>query len=335
MQKFVVNVEYVGYRIDKYLIEQKINMLYSRSMIEKLLLSENILVNSKLCKRKSHKLKYGDTIDIIRESVDLQRENYPQKENIELNIVYEDEYLAIINKPAGLIVHPCPNNDRGTIVNALLFHFDSLSINDLKRPGIVHRLDKDTTGLLIVTKDNNTHSKMSQLFMQRKVEKYYLCVVLGVPNPLNGTIDLPIGRHKTQRMKMAICEDGKRAISHYRTLIDFEFYSFLEVKIETGRTHQIRVHLNAINTPIVGDAVYSTNQRIFEKCPFYKQNDLKKYIKNNDFNLMLHATRLKFVHPFTNDYLDVSVGPPDSINIFLDFLKSSFEYCYINQNNNQ
>ncbi|MCL1827139.1 MAG: RluA family pseudouridine synthase, partial [Candidatus Cloacimonetes bacterium] len=247
---FKVDSEYDSYRIDKYLLEQNHSSLYSRSFIEKLINTEKVFINSAFCKKKCQKLKQDDVINVLIDPLTMPASELPQKEDINLDIVYEDKYLAIINKPAGMTVHPAKSNRTGTLVNALLFHFDELSQNDFQRPGIVHRLDKDTTGLVIVTKDNKTHFEMSQLFIERRIEKYYLCICLGVPDPLVGKIEMPIARHQTNRLKMAVHPEGKDALSYYKTLIDFEYFALLEMRIETGRTHQIRVHLEAKNHPV-------------------------------------------------------------------------------------
>ena len=327
MITFKVTEEFDGCRIDKFLIEQENEILYSRTLIDKLIKGEKIFINSVFCKKKSHKIKVNDRIIVNIDETIKQEQLPPLKENIHLNIIYQDEYIAIINKPAGMTVHPAPGNKNGTLVNALLFHFDELSQSHLFRPGIVHRLDKDTSGLLIITKDNKTHFEMSELFMNRQIEKYYYAICSGAPDPLSGTIDLSIGKSKNSKLKMCVREDGKKAISHYKTLINFEYFSLLEIRIETGRTHQIRVHLDSLNHPIVGDELYSSTIKSLSRCPSYKLSLLKSFLKKLEKKQMLHAYRLCFTHPSTNKKIDISIEMRDEMKKFLKFLKENFEYC--------
>ena len=267
-------------RIDKYLIEV---LEISRSKIQKMIENGNILVNNKSVKnsyivRVDDEIKvtdYVDNIDIV-------------PENIDLDIVYEDDYLLVVNKPSGMVVHQAPGHYSGTLVNALMYH-TNLSNNDI-RPGIVHRIDKDTSGLLLVAKNDEIHEYLSNEISKRKVSRKYVALVQGVINNDTGTIDAPIGRDLIDRKKMAVTDiNSKDAITHFRVLERYKNATLIECTLETGRTHQIRVHMSYIGYPIVNDPVYGK----------------KKVI--NDYGQMLHAKTIGFVHPITNKYMEFSV----------------------------
>ena len=280
-------------RLDQYLKEE---LDISRSKVQKLIKEEKIKVNGKVV-NSSYKVKMDDLIEVHDE---LNFEINIEKEDIPLDIVYEDEYLLIINKKCGMVVHPAPGNYSGTLVNALLGKF-SLS-NDAIRPGIVHRIDKDTSGLLVVAKDDKTHFLLSEMIKKKEVERLYLAIVDGVIKNETGTIDAPIGRDPNNRQKMLVTDvNSKDAITHFRVLKRFKNNTLIECKLETGRTHQIRVHMQYIGFPISNDPVYNKSK------------------KTTPFGQMLHSKSIRFVHPITKKELYFECDVPKE---FKDFLKS-------------
>ena len=284
-------------RIDKYLIEE---LEYSRSKIQRMIENNSILVNDKPVKN-SYTLHLGDEITI--------NENYTEEieitpEDIPLDIYYEDEYLLVVNKPSGMVVHPAAGNQEKTLVNALMFHCNNnlSSINGEVRPGIVHRIDKDTSGLLLVAKTDEVHASLAEQIANKTVTRKYIALAQGIINEDTATIDAPIGRDANNRKKMAVTDsNSKDAITHLRVLERFEKATLIECKLETGRTHQIRVHLNYINHPIVNDPVYG-----------YKRLD------DEEFGQMLHAKTLGFIHPITKEYLEFTSNPPKRFEEILD-----------------
>ncbi len=330
--KVIVENQAEFVRVDKYIVSLQHKSLYSRTLIDKLIENKSVKVNNMLCEKKSFLVKEGDAINITVPDFDICNE-IPEKENIPLSIIYEDDFLAVIDKPYGLTVHPAPGNYTGTLVNALLFHFeDSLEITDNNtRPGIVHRLDKDTSGLIVIAKDNKTHHDLSKLFMERKINKTYLCFSLGVPKQLTGVIDLPIARHKTDRKKMCISETGRSAVSSYETLIDFEYFSFLKIKIMTGRTHQIRVHLESIHHPVIGDDLYNSNRRIIGSVPVQEQLKLKFFLSKYVQRQLLHAYELSFIHPVSGEQMIFISEIPDDFKNIIKFFKNHFNYYIVNE----
>lgn len=281
----------IGARLDKYLTEQIPDQ--SRSYIQKLLDDNFITVNGKSAK-SNYKLRAGDTITVeIPEAEELDIE----PENIPLDIVYEDDDIIVINKPKGMVVHPAPGHTSGTLVNALMYHCkDSLSsINGVLRPGIVHRIDMDTTGLLVACKSDQAHRVLSDKFKVHDIHRVYTAIVYNQFATDEGTIDKPIARHKTDRKKMAIDSNGRHAVTHYRVIERLkQNFSLVECELETGRTHQIRVHMASINHPLLGDEVYGPKQR-----PFATQGQV------------LHAGVLGFDHPITGEYMEWHADLPD------------------------
>ena len=263
-------------RVDNFL--QKKLEERSKNYIQKLIKEEMVKINGNIASKKSQKVKIGDKIELnyLEEKVlDIVAED------IEIDIVYQDEDLAVINKKAGMVVHPAPGNYEGTLVNAIMYHFKDLSaINGVIRPGIVHRLDKDTSGLIIIAKNNKTHQILTDMFKERKIKKNYLAIVTGGFKDRKGRIDSAIGRNPKNRKKMAVVSGGKRAITNYKVLESKEGNTLLMVDIETGRTHQIRVHMKFLGKPILGDAVYGKEDKIAKRQ-------------------MLHAYSLEFKHPIT------------------------------------
>lgn len=277
-------------RLDSYIAERVEDV--SRTQIKTLINEGLILVNNEI-KKSSYKVNKGDSIN-IKIPKDEEPEVLP--ENIDLEIIYDDEDLLVVNKPQNMVVHPATGNYSGTLVNALLFHIDKLSnINGDMRPGIVHRLDKDTSGLLIIAKNNRTHELLGEQFKDRDPKRKYIALVHGAVQNNSGIINAPIGRHPIHRKRMAVIEtNSKEAITHYKIIERFNNYTLLELQLETGRTHQIRVHLEHINYPIVGDPVYSR--------------------RKNEFKLdkqLLHAKQIGFNHPSSGEYMEFEIELPE------------------------
>ena len=277
-------------RLDAYVAS--VNPELTRATVQRLLEEGNILVN-KCTKKSSYKVKEGDKIEI---NIPEVKESKLEAQDIPIEIVYEDNDIIVVNKPKGLVVHPANGNPDGTLVNAILnICKDSLSgIGGEKRPGIVHRLDKDTSGLLIIAKNDKAHLKMSEQIKNREVTKKYIALVRGIILENEATINMPIARSKKDRKKMAVDKDGKESITHFKVLERFDNYTLLELKIDTGRTHQIRVHLSEIGHPVIGDEVYSNGK--------------------NEFGVsgqMLHAKSLDFKHPITGKEIHLEADLPE------------------------
>ena len=297
MDTYIVDEEKTNIRIDKAigLIEDTL----SRVAIQRLLDEGNILVNGKTTKA-SYKTKLGDEITIQKEEpkkVDIIAQDIP------IEVLYEDEDIIVVNKPKGIVVHPANGNPDGTLVNAIMnLCGNSLSgIGGEIRPGIIHRLDKDTSGVLIVAKNDIAHINISNQIKNRQTKKIYIALVRGVIKENEATIDMPIGRSKKDRKKMAATKDGKEAITHFKVLKRYENFTLLEIKIDTGRTHQIRVHLAEIGYPIVGDYVYSNG-----KNPFNVEGQ------------MLHARQIEFVHPTTGKEMKIEAPIPEYFQNIID-----------------
>ncbi len=295
-ENFIVTPEMLDVRLDRLLTGHY--RACSRTYFQNLIEDGFVLVNGHPVKKKD-KPKTGDEIEICFQ---LTPELSLEPENIPLDILYEDEHLLVINKPAGMVVHPAPGHPSKTFVNALLFHCKTLPFSTDLRPGIVHRLDKDTSGILLAAKTTEAHRKLVALFCERKIEKTYLALCVGTPS--NTTIDAPIRRHPTRRKEMAIDPLGKPAISICKVVSSKGSLSLVEIKLITGRTHQIRVHMKHLGTPVLGDPVYGS----------------KKYHAPRQ---MLHAHRLQFLHPITQASIDlIAPLPPDfnerAVNLILD-----------------
>ena len=300
-QCFRVLEDQEGMRIDSYVAEVCENL--SRSYVQKLLKDGEILVNGKTVK-SSVKVCVKDEIEVeIPEAVKPES----VAEDMELSILYEDQDVILVNKPKGMVVHPAPGHLSGTLVNGLMAHCqDQLSgINGSLRPGIVHRIDKDTTGLLIVCKNDVSHNVIAAQLKEHSITRKYLAIVHGVIKEEQGTIDAPIGRHPTERKKMSINEkNGRHAITHYRVLERFQKYTYIECQLETGRTHQIRVHMASIHHPLLGDMVYGP-----QKCPYSLEGQT------------LHAAVFGFVHPRTGEYLELTAPLPEYFQTLLQKLR--------------
>ena len=300
-QKIIIKNEDVGKRIDVCISTHCQDM--SRSTVQRLIEEENIKVNDKKTK-VSYKVKLNDEIKITipeAKKIDLKAQEIP------LNIIYEDQDLIVINKPKGMVVHPANGNPDGTLVNAVMaICKDSLSgIGGEIRPGIVHRLDKDTSGVIIVAKNDKAHVNLSEQIKNHEVKKTYLALVKGIVKENEATINMPISRSTNNRKKMAVNEHGKQAITHFKVLGRFKGnYTLLKVNIETGRTHQIRVHLSYIGYPIIGDEVYSNGK--------------------NEWNIhgqCLHAWKIEFIHPITKKQMMFEAEIPEYFNKVIEELK--------------
>ncbi|GCA65610.1 pseudouridine synthase [Mediterraneibacter butyricigenes] len=289
-----------GLRIDKYLSEQMTS--YSRSHIQKLLKDQCVQVNN-LPVKVNYKLRTGDHIKVCLpepETLNVEPENIP------LDILYEDQDLLVVNKPKGMVVHPAAGHYSGTLVNALMYHCkDQLSgINGILRPGIVHRIDMDTTGTLVVCKNDISHQSLAEQLKEHSITRRYRAIVHGRLKE-DGTVNAPIGRHPTDRKKMSIhAKNGKPAITHYRILKQYKEYTYIECQLETGRTHQIRVHMASIGHPLLGDQIYGPS-----KVPY-----------KNLQGQTLHAMILGFLHPTTQKYMEFEAPLPEYFQHLLDVL---------------
>ena len=283
-----------GIRIDQYLSD---NLDISRSKIQKLIKQGKVLVDGKEIS-SSYQVKIGNIIEV---NDDLDFSISISGENIPLDIVYEDKDLLVINKPSGMVVHPAPGNYNGTLVNALIYHFDFDKTNI--RPGIVHRIDKDTSGLLVVAKDEKTHELLSDMIKNKKVERTYWALVDGIIPHETGTIDAPIGRDIDNRQKMKVTDiNAKDAITHFRVIKRFQKVNqtLIECKLETGRTHQIRVHMAYIGYPIYNDPVYGKRKN------------------TTSFGQFLHSKKISFIHPITHELIEKEVNLPQEFQNYLD-----------------
>lgn len=284
-------------RIDSYLATK---LDISRSKIQKLIKEGKVLVNDKVISA-NYLVKLNDQIQVNDE---LNYEISVEPENIPLDIVYEDDDLLVINKASGMVVHPAPGHYTNTLVNALLYRFNITS-GDKMRPGIVHRLDKDTSGLMLVAKNEETHEKLSKMIGNKEVERRYLVITTGVIKTDTGTIDAPIGRDQRNRLKMQVTDvNAKEAITHFKVLKRYKANTLIECILETGRTHQIRVHLAYINYPIVNDPLYGKEKNCTE------------------FGQMLHSKSIRFNHPRTNKELYFEVEPPKEFKEKLEELEN-------------
>ena len=284
-------------RIDTFLSSET---EYSRSRLSKFIKEGQVLVNGKTIS-SSFKVKEGDIVwfnDVQDEEIDVTAEK------MDIDIVYEDDYLAVINKKSGIVVHPAVGNYSHTLVNGLMYHFNNISKGGTIRPGIVHRLDKDTSGLMVVAKNDLVHDKLSNMIKEKQVERKYLALVWGTIKHEKGTIDAPIGRDLNNRQKYTVTDiNSKDSVTHFKVLERFKDVTLIECKLDTGRTHQIRVHMEYIGHPVVNDPVYGKRKII------------------NNFGQMLHSKSIRFVHPVTLEELFFEVDPPGEFNQILESFK--------------
>ncbi|MBC8374735.1 MAG: RluA family pseudouridine synthase [FCB group bacterium] len=294
----------------------------TRNQVQKLLKSGKIRTDGRPVKA-SHLVEPGEHITVEYE---MQYSPTLYAENIALDIVYEDDYLIVVNKQPGLIVHPGAGNSTGTLVNALIYHCEHLSNdNGLLRPGIVHRLDKDTSGLLISAKDNSIHGNLRSQFSKRTIEKYYYALVWGRFDEDKGEINAPIGRSPKNRKKFTVIDTGKPSLSLYEVVERFEFLTLVRVKLETGRTHQIRVHMTHVNHPIFGDPYYGgRNSKIITLN--MRNRQLAATLLGMLNRQALHARRLIFKHPISNEVMDLRAPMHDDFNQVLDVLREESQY---------
>lgn len=300
IREFLVEEDEEGDRLDVYLSDQFVDM--SRSYIQKIIKDKKVTVNGKVEKAK-YLVKEEDKV-VIEIPKPKILEVVPQ--DIPIEIVYEDDDIIIVNKPQGMVVHPAPGNYEGTLVNAILYHCKGnlSSINGVIRPGIVHRIDKDTSGILMIAKNNNAHNCLAEQLKDHSITREYEFICHGVFKEDNVTVDRPIGRNPKDRLKMAIVPNGKRAVTHFEVLERFNGYTHVRARLETGRTHQIRVHAMSINHPLVGDPVYGP--------------------KNSKIKLngqVLHAKKLGFIHPTTKEYVEFDSELPDYFQKLLEKLR--------------
>lgn len=297
----IVTAEEAGRRLDYFLTEKFPD--FSRSYIQKMIQAGSVMVNEKQ-KKNGYKIECGDQIFL---SIEPPKELEISAENIPLDILYEDEDIIIINKPKQMVVHPAPGHTSGTIVNALLYHCkDGLSgINGVLRPGIVHRIDQDTTGVIVVCKNDRSHRDVAEQLKEHSIKRTYFAIVHGHLKEEEGTIESTIGRHPVDRKKMAMnVKNGKHAVTHYKVLDSLNGqFTYISCHLETGRTHQIRVHMASLGHPILGDVVYGPS-----KCPFHLQGQT------------LHAGVLGLVHPTTKEYMEFEAPLPEYFKKLLEKL---------------
>ena len=301
-----ISSENVKKRLDVYVFEE---LGITRSSAQTLIEQGLVTVNGR-AESKNYRLRENDLVEI--EEQEPQELNV-EAENIPIDIIFEDEDIIVINKPSGMVVHPAPGNESGTLVNALLYHCKgSLSgINGVIRPGIVHRIDKDTSGLLVVAKNDESHVFLSSLLKDHGIKRVYHAIVAGHFKENAGTVNAPIGRHPVDRKKMAVVSGGREAITHYEVIEEYPSFTYARFQLETGRTHQIRVHTSYIGHPIIGDEVYGGGKTTFEK--------------NNKALLdgqILHAKILSFPHPRTKEIITFECDLPDNFKKLLERLRN-------------
>ncbi len=299
--EILVTEEYNNVRIDKAL--SKLTEKLTRSYIQKLVEEEHIYINGELVSNKKNVVKTDDEIIV---EIPPTKEMNIKAEDIELDFVYEDDDIIIVNKKQGMVVHPAPGNWEGTLVNALMYHTEKLSsINGVRRPGIVHRIDKDTSGLLMIAKNDYAHNFLSEQLKEHTTTRKYYAIVHGNITQSSGTITAPIARDKKNRLKMSVQAGGRHAVTHFKVIERFSKYTLLELQLETGRTHQIRVHMAYINHQVLGDKLYG---RTKEKVKWDGQ--------------VLHAKILGFIHPTTKEYIEFDSELPEYFKNILKKVKT-------------
>ena len=303
VEKYIVENQEAGIRVDAYIANK--NEKFSRSLVQNLIKEGKVFVNNKVPK-SSLKVQEGQLIEV---NYEVEANEEIKGEDMPIDIVYEDDDILVVNKPKDMVVHPAIGNRSGTLVNAVLGRHELSDINGTVRPGIVHRLDKNTTGVLVIAKNNYAHQKIAKQIQNRETKKIYIALVKGLIKEENGVIDMPIGRHPTDRKKMAAIKGGKDALTHFKVLNRYTFdgkdgYTLVEIDLKTGRTHQIRVHMSQIGFPVVGDDVYSNG-----KNPFGLTSQ------------MLHAYVLGFNHPKTKEWVEYKAEIPDYFKNIISSLR--------------
>lgn len=277
-------------RLDVFLSQEMADL--SRNYIQKLISEDRVSINGSICQIKKQIVKVDDEVEIIIPDPEILK---IEAENIPLEIVYEDEDVIVVNKPQGMVVHPAPGNYSGTLVNALMYFSERLSsINGVIRPGIVHRIDKDTSGLLMIAKNDKAHESLAAQLKDKSSLREYVAIVNGVVKDDNGTINAPIGRHPQDRKKMCILQGGREAVTHYEVITRFKYHTLVKLRLETGRTHQIRVHMAMLGYPILGDPVYGAKS---------------ERVKHD--GQALHAKMLGFIHPSTGELMTFESELPE------------------------
>jgi 23S rRNA pseudouridine1911/1915/1917 synthase len=312
----------VQQRIDKYLSEAGLPQLYSRTFIEELIAANLVTVN-KIPVKKSYLLKLGDKVEI---KVPAPPPTHIQPRDIPLEIIYEDDYLAVINKTADLVVHPGFGNQDNTLVNALVHRYgNTLSpARAENRPGIVHRLDKGTSGLILVARDEMTQARLAEMFAQREINKTYLAVTTGVPEQEAGTIETCLARSKANPRKISVSQTGRKAITHYSVLQYYYYFALLSVTLETGRMHQIRVHLTHKNLPVLGDPLYNTTDFVKNSVPENLKKKVHELLTGHLTRQALHAWKISFTHPVTRVELSLTAPLPADLIYTIDWLDTYF-----------
>ena len=300
-----ISSEDVKKRLDVFVFEA---LGVTRSNAQGMIESGFVTVNGKV-ESKNYRLRLGDEIEIEEQEPEVLN---VEAENIPLDVVFEDDDIIVINKPSGMVVHPAPGNENGTLVNALLYHCKGTlsGINGVIRPGIVHRIDKDTSGLLVVAKNDESHVYLSSLLKDHGIKRVYHAIVTGHYRENSGTVNAPIGRHPVDRKKMAVVPGGREAITHYEVIEEYPSFTYARFQLETGRTHQIRVHTSYIGHPIIGDEVYGGGKTTFEKN--------NKALLNGQ---ILHAKILSFPHPRTKEIVTFECELPDNFKTLLGRLR--------------
>ena len=319
-QVYHVEEEQHGTRLDRFLMSATEDM--SRTHLQRLIRDGNVTINGKVVKQPSYALRDGDEINLtLPPSRPLDT---IEPENIPLDILHEDSHLLVLNKPAGMLVHPANDVNDGTLVNALLAHCTDLSgIGGVERPGIVHRLDKDTSGILVVAKTDVAHRKLSVQFEQHSIKRQYVAVVCGTPTEAAGTIDARIARSRRDRRRMTTVKtDGRHAVTHYEVLERYPKFALVQLTLETGRLHQIRVHLQHIGHPVAGDAVYGGEQRALNDADTAGLKHALAQLKRQ----ALHACLLGFEHPATGESLTFSAPMPKDMQQVVEALQMNNNY---------
>ncbi len=318
-QIYHIQTEHSGKRLDRFLISTTEGV--SRTYLQKLIRTGAVTVNDKVSKQPSRTLRSGDHVCLT--FPDTRQLETLLPEHVPLDILYEDSHLIVLNKPAGMLVHPASGVNTGTLVNALLAHCDDLSgIGGIERPGIVHRLDKDTSGVLVVAKTDVVHRQLSMQFEKRTITREYVAVVCGIPAEATGTINANIARSRRDRRRMTTVETGGRhAVSHYSVLEIYHKFALIQLTLETGRLHQIRVHLQHIGHPVVGDAVYGGERRALNDADAPPVKQALTRLKRQ----ALHARTVKFEHPITHESLIFSAPKPAGMQRLVQALRQSVQ----------